>query len=204
MKRLMIPFLTLKRPSRSGNSSIKIRMHQKPQIRLFLQSEVLRFKTYNKMSRNAQKPKFQRFMPCNQTANNNTKTAMKNLYYKITNFLLQNPILSIGLGRMIGILLVFIYVILCQGCSTNPKAVEGTSIQLGAYLPFDGNLYGVELMSYVNGLKIQASSNQSFQVDRTYTSTNEWAWGLLKSVEGSDTKIQVGSSSTNNVVNTNK
>ena len=200
----MIPFLTLKRPSRSGNSSIKIRMHQKPQIRLFLQSEVLRFKTYNKMSRNAQKPKFQRFMPCNQTANNNTKTAMKNLYYKITNFLLQNPILSIGLGRMIGILLVFIYVILCQGCSTNPKAVEGTSIQLGAYLPFDGNLYGVELMSYVNGLKIQASSNQSFQVDRTYTSTNEWAWGLLKSVEGSDTKIQVGSSSTNNVVNTNK
>ena len=200
----MIPFLTLKRPSRSGNSSIKIRMHQKPQIRLFLQSEVLRFKTYNKMSRNAQKPKFQRFMPCNQTANNNTKTTMKNLYYKITNFLLQNPILSIGLGRMIGILLVFIYVILCQGCSTNPKAVEGTSIQLGAYLPFDGNLYGVELMSYVNGLKIQASSNQSFQVDRTYTSTNEWAWGLLKSVEGSDTKIQVGSSSTNNVVNTNK
>ena len=129
---------------------------------------------------------------------------MKNLYYKVTNFLLQNPILSVGIGRMIGILFVFIYVILCQGCSTNPKAVEGTSIQLGAYLPFEGNLYGVELMSYVNGLKIQASSNQSFQVDRTYTSTNEWAWGLLKSVEGSDTKIQVGSSSTNNVVNTNK
>ena len=115
---------------------------------------------------------------------------MKKLYCKMTNYLIQNPIITVGIGRMLGILLVLIYV-LCQGCSTHPKAVEGTSIQLGAYLPFDGNLYGIELMSYVNGLKIQASSNQSFQVERTYTSTNEWAWGLLKSVEGSDTKIEV-------------
>ena len=121
----------------------------------------------------------------------------------MTNYFLQNPIITVGIGRMMGIMLVLIYV-LCQGCSTQQKVVEGTSIQLGAYLPFEGNLYGIELMSYVNGLKIQASSNQSFQVARTYTATNEWAWGLLKSVEGSDTKIQVGSSSTNNVVNTNK
>ena len=115
---------------------------------------------------------------------------MKKLYYKMTNDFLQNTIITVGMGRIIGILVVLIYV-LCQGCSTNPKAVEGSSIQLGAYLPFDGNLYGIELMSYVNGLKIQASSNQSFQVERTYTSTNEWAWGLLKSVEGSDTKVEV-------------
>lgn len=128
---------------------------------------------------------------------------MKKLYYKMTNYFLQNPIITVGMGRILGILLVLIYV-LCQGCSTNQKAVEGTSIQLGAYLPFDGNLYGIELMSYVNGLKIQASSNQSFQVERTYTATNDWLWGMMKTVEGSDTKIQVGSSSTNNVVNTNK
>lgn len=115
---------------------------------------------------------------------------MKKLYYKMTNYLFQNPIITVGIGRILGILLVLIYV-LCQGCSTQQKVVEGTSIQLGAYLPFEGNLYGVELMSYVNGLKIQASSNQSFQVERTYTSTNEWAWGLLKSVENSDTKVEV-------------
>ena len=123
---------------------------------------------------------------------------MKKLYYKMTNYLIQNPILTIGIGRMIGILSVFLYV-LFQGCSTQQKVVEGTSIQLGAYLPFDGNLYGVELMSYVNGLKIQASSNQSFQVSRTYNATNDWLWGMMKTVESSDTSIQVGCSSTNNV-----
>ena len=133
------------------------------------------------------------------------KHTMKKLYYKMTNYLIQNPIITVGVGRILGILVVLIYV-LCQGCSTQQKAVEGTSIQLGAYLPFDGNLYGVELMSYVNGLKIQASSNQSFQVSRTYNSTNDWLWGMMKTVESSDTSIQVGStfqvgSTTNNVQN---
>ena len=130
---------------------------------------------------------------------------MKKLYYKMTNYLIQNPIITVGVGRILGILVVLIYV-LCQGCSTQQKVVEGTSIQLGAYLPFDGNLYGVELMSYVNGLKIQASSNQSFQVSRTYNATNDWLWGMMKTVESSDTSIQVGStfqvgSTTNNVQN---
>ena len=125
---------------------------------------------------------------------------MKKLYYKMTNYFIQNPIITVGIGRMMGILLVLIYV-LCQGCSTQQKVVEGTSIQLGAYIPFDGNLYGIELMSYVNGLKIQASSNQSFQVSRTYNSTNDWLWGMMKTSEGSDTKIQVGCSTTNNVQN---
>lgn len=130
---------------------------------------------------------------------------MKKLYYKMTNYLIQNPIITVGMGRMIGIMIVLIYV-LCQGCSTNQKAVEGTSIQLGAYLPFDGNLYGVELVSYSNGLKLQTPTNQSFQVSRTYASTNDWLWGMMKTVESSDTSIQVGStvqvgSTTNNVQN---
>ena len=124
---------------------------------------------------------------------------MKKLYYKMTNYLIKNPIITVGIGRILGILVVLIYV-LCQGCSTQQKVVEGTSIQLGAYLPFDGNLYGIELMSYVNGLKIQASSNQSFQVSRTYNATNDWLWGMMKTVESSDTSIQVGST-TNNVQN---
>ena len=124
---------------------------------------------------------------------------MKKLYYKLYNKMLSNPIITIGIGRMIGILFVFIYV-LCQGCSSSQKMVEGTSIQLGACLPFEGNLYGVELVSYVNGLKLQSSSNQSFQVSRTYASTNDWLWGMMKTVESSDTSIQVGSS-TNNVQN---
>lgn len=111
--------------------------------------------------------------------------------------MLQNPILTIGLGRIIGILCVFIYV-LCQGCSSNPRYVEGTTLNLGAYVPWNETMYGVELVSYVNGIKVQASSNQSFQVARTYCSTNDWLWGMVKSVEGSETRVQVGS--TTNVV----
>ena len=125
---------------------------------------------------------------------------MKLFYYKLYNKMLTNPFLTICIGRMIGILSVFLYV-LFQGCSSSQKLVEGTSIQLGAYLPFEGNLYGVELVSYVNGLKLQSSSNQSFQVSRTYNATNDWLWGMMKTVECSDTSIQVGCLSTNNVPN---
>ena len=130
---------------------------------------------------------------------------MKTLfYYKLTNRLLSNPIITIGIGRMIGILSVFLYV-LFQGCSTNPRYVEGTNLSLGAYLPVDGQLIGIEVVNYLNGCSIRTSTNQSFQVSRTHCSTNSWGWGLLTTVEGSDTSIQVGStfqvgcSSTNNV-----
>lgn len=128
---------------------------------------------------------------------------MKNLYYKITNFLLQNPILSVGIGRILTFGAIFIYIALC-GCSTSPRYVEGTQLSLGAYLPIDGQLMGIEVVNYLNGCSVRAISNQAFNVSRTYCSTNSWGWGLLTTVEGSDTKIQVGSSSTNNVVNTNK
>lgn len=130
---------------------------------------------------------------------------MKNLYYKITNFLLQNPILSIGIGRMIGILFIFLYV-LFQGCSSNPRYTEGTNLSLGAYLPVDGQLMGIEIINYLNGCSIRTSTNQSFQVSRTHCSTNSWGWGLLTTSESSDTSIEVGStvqvgSTTNNVQN---
>lgn len=128
---------------------------------------------------------------------------MKNLYYKITNLLLQNPILSVGIGRILTFGAIFIYIALC-GCSTSPRYVEGTNLSLGAYLPVDGQLMGVELVNYLNGCSVRTSSNQAFNVSRTYCSTNSWGWGLLTTVEGSDTMIQVGGSCTNNVVNTNK
>ena len=124
---------------------------------------------------------------------------MKLFYYKISNKLMSNPILTIGIGRMIGILSVFLYV-LFQGCSTNPRYVEGTNLSLGAYLPVDGQLMGIEIINYLNGCSIRTSTNQSFQVSRTHCSTNSWGWGLLTTVEGSDTSIQVGCS-TNNVQN---
>lgn len=75
------------------------------------------------------------------------------------------------------------------GCKAAPKMVEGTSVQLGAYLPFDGNLYGVELVSFVSGCVVRTPTNQAYSVERTYASTNSWGWGLVHSVESSNTKV---------------
>lgn len=81
---------------------------------------------------------------------------------------------------------------LLAGCmSQQPKVVEGTSVQLGAYLPWDGNLYGVELMSYVNGCVVKTPTNMCYEIQRKHSVTNDWVWGMLKSVESSDTTVRL-------------
>lgn len=78
-----------------------------------------------------------------------------------------------------------------SGCSSNPRYIEGTTLNLGAYVPFESSIYGIELVSYVNGVKVQTSSNQPFWVSRSYCSTNEWLWGMVKTIENSETEIDV-------------
>ena len=78
---------------------------------------------------------------------------MKKLYYKIVSVMLNRPILSIGLGRMIGILFVFIYVLLCQGCSTTfYKQVEGEVDVVGITIP-DEEFIKLQVISHMNGTK---------------------------------------------------
>lgn len=78
--------------------------------------------------------------------------------------------------------------LLC-GCGSAPKFVEGTTLSLGAYLPFDGSLYGLEIMQYVNGSVVKVPTNTAYQIRREHSATNDWAWGLLKSVEHTKTKV---------------
>ena len=80
--------------------------------------------------------------------------------------------------------------ILLAGCSSSPKIVEGTSVTLGAYLPWDGNLYGVELMSYVSGTVVKVPTNVCYEIQRRHSVTNDWGWGLLKSVEATETNVR--------------
>ena len=81
--------------------------------------------------------------------------------------------------------------LLLTGCTSNSRFVEGTSVQLGAYVPWESNLYGVELVSYVNGCIVKTSSNMNFKVERTYNATNEYLWGAVKTRERTDTKVEV-------------
>ena len=114
---------------------------------------------------------------------------MKKLYYKMTNYFLQNPIITVGVGRILGIMVVLIYV-LCQGCSTNPKYIDGSDLAVGVYVPMSDNLVGIQVLHYLNGVNVQTSSNQPFKVERKYSSTNSY-FGIINTVENSDTKVEV-------------
>ena len=89
-------------------------------------------------------------------------------------------------------LFMSILLLLLVGCSSQTKMVEGTSIQLGAYVPWEGNLWGVELCSYVNGCVVKSCTNMPIEISREYTATNNWLWGMLESREYSKTKVNSG------------
>lgn len=78
------------------------------------------------------------------------------------------------------------------GCTTNPKYVEGQNLSIGAYVPVSGNLYGAEVLNYLSGVKSQCASNQTMNVDRYYSSTNSYFWGMVNTQDSSHTKVQVG------------
>ena len=76
-------------------------------------------------------------------------------------------------------LIVIAALLALLGCTTQSKYVEGTSVQLGAYIPWSGNLYGMEICSYVNGCIVRTPSNMCYEVQRTHSVTNDWLWGML-------------------------
>ena len=80
--------------------------------------------------------------------------------------------------------------LLC-GCGSTPKFVEGTSLSLGAYIPWDGGLYGLELMQYVNGAVVKVSTNTCYQIRREHSSTNSWLWGMMETRESSKTTVDL-------------
>lgn len=77
------------------------------------------------------------------------------------------------------------------GCYTESKYVEGTFTQVGAYLPLDGTIYGIEVVNYLNGCKVSSISNLPFKVDRTYTSSNSYLWGMVTTAERTHTKVEM-------------
>ena len=77
------------------------------------------------------------------------------------------------------------------GCTTAPKYVEGTLTQVGAYLPFEGNIYGMEVINYLNGCKVTSISNLPFKVDRVYSSMNSYLWGMVTTTESTHTKVEM-------------
>ena len=90
--------------------------------------------------------------------------------------------------RVIASCLVALVLAGCQNPS--PEYVEGTMTQIGAYLPLDGGLYGVEVVNYMNGCRLNVSSNQPFKVSRKYESKNNYFWGMVSTDEKTETETE--------------
>lgn len=81
--------------------------------------------------------------------------------------------------------------ILMLGCTTGNKYVEGTMTQLGVYAPIDGSIYGCEVVNYMNGCKVTSISNLPFKVNRVYSATNSYLWGMVTTTESTHTKVEM-------------
>lgn len=104
---------------------------------------------------------------------------------------------------MIGILFVFIYVLLCQGCSTSfYKQVEGEFDVVGITIPNE-EFIKLQVISHMNGTKTTVRDTSKIKHEYLFSSTNSY-FGLINVQEYRKGKVEVEPVSTNNVVNTNK
>lgn len=84
---------------------------------------------------------------------------------------------------------LIISTMLIAGCAQAPKVVDGMSLSLGAYIPWDGQMYGVELINFVNGSVIKTPTNMCYEIQRKQSSTNDWLWGMMRTVESTDLTV---------------
>lgn len=86
--------------------------------------------------------------------------------------------------------LIFSLILLLAGCKAAPSYKEGTMVGLGAYIPWEGQVYGLEIAQYVNGTIIRTPTNMLYEVTRKHSVTNDWMWGMLKCSESSETSVK--------------
>lgn len=66
------------------------------------------------------------------------------------------------------------FVVLSAGCRSGEAFVEGTRLRVGVYVPWDGQLYGLQMIEYLNGTALVAPTNSSLEVQRQYSGTNDY------------------------------
>ena len=87
-------------------------------------------------------------------------------------------------------LLTVVLSLLLAGCASRTTYTQGTSLAVGAYIPFEGNLYGCEIASYLSGCRVSAPTNMSVTISRESVSSNSW-FGVIKSVSTTDTTVWI-------------
>ena len=120
---------------------------------------------------------------------------MKTIYYKTINLMLDNPLLTTQIGRLIGIIGIFIYVI-CSGCSRQfYNQVEGEVDVVGITIP-DDEFIKLQVISHMNGTKTTVRDISKIKHEYLFSSTNSY-FGLINVQEFRKGKIEVEPVSTN-------
>lgn len=77
------------------------------------------------------------------------------------------------------------------GCSTKTVYTEGSNLTVGLYSPVEGQVYGIDVLNYLSGVKVSTPSNMTLTVDRIYSQTNSYFWGAIEIRESGKTRIDV-------------
>lgn len=80
--------------------------------------------------------------------------------------------------------------ILCGCAHDSTMFVEGTRFRMGVYVPWDGQLYGLQVVEYLNGSCVRAPSNRVVSVSRTFCSSNDYV-GVTHTRDASKTDVSV-------------
>ena len=74
------------------------------------------------------------------------------------------------------LLLLFIFVFQALGCvstsSYNTQVLDGTLIQVGIFLPYNGSLYGIQCLQYISGRSTKIISTN--EVISTHSISNKF------------------------------
>lgn len=87
------------------------------------------------------------------------------------------------------VVIAICFLLVLSGCVSGQRYVEGTHITLGAYVPVEDRLYGVELMSFTSGIYL-TTTNNCLKCEREHCATNSYLWGMVETKEWSRTKIE--------------
>ena len=83
-------------------------------------------------------------------------------------------------------LALLLCVLMC-GCFSKQRYIEGTHLALGAYLPAEDALYGVEILQYTSGAILSTATNTPCTFAREYAATNSYFWGMVETREATKT-----------------
>lgn len=78
--------------------------------------------------------------------------------------------------------------LICGCLSKSTLYTEGTKTTVGAYIPYDGQIMGCQIVSCLSGVSF-STTNGNVGITRSHSSTNSYLWGMVQTVESGKTRI---------------